>query len=87
MSKVAFWESSDEYQLNVSCLKREALADHLSVMVLGIFSPTILLASVPSTLDIDFRTVTLATLSELHVPFKVTCDATGNCQCMCSVMK
>lgn len=78
-SKACFWESKDEYQLDISCLRPEALADHLAVTVLGIFAPTVLMAPTPASHSIDFRTATPAQLSDLTCPFRIPLDRIGVC--------
>lgn len=77
VSKTTFWGTKDCYELDVSCLTKEALADHLAVTILGIFPQNILLTSVPCTYAIDFRTVTAAAIGDLTIPLDLACDKTG----------
>jgi hypothetical protein len=77
VSKTTFWATKDCYQLDVSCLTKEALADHLAVTILGIFSQSILLTSKPCSFDIDFRSVTPAALGDLTIPLELACDKSG----------
>jgi hypothetical protein len=76
-SKVEFWHSKDLYGLDVSVLTPEALADHFAVTIVGVFSPSLLVAATPSHQFVDFMTATLDSVSTLRLNFSVVADRAG----------
>ena len=73
-AKVAFWESSDFYGINLSALQEEARAQHFGQPVIGSFDPSLLLTPCgvadAATHDVDFQTCSVEDLQEIEIPFE-----------------
>ena len=68
-----FWTQTDFFGIDLTCLKDDAVSDHFSRPVVGVFDPSILL-STSCSYDIDLKTVSAAELQHVRIPFSFTID-------------
>eukprot|EP00947_MAST-08B_sp_MAST-8B-sp1_P002657 g2657.t1 len=72
--KVVFWEQSDFYGVDVSCMKAAARKEAFAQPVVGYFDPKILLSSATVTHTIDFTTITVEGFHKIHIPYSFEID-------------
>ena len=78
--KTEFWNSTNLYGLDVSCLTQEASAHHFAVTVIGVFAPSMLLAPGVVSRTVDFATLPSAEAVDLTLPFSSVADHDGQCR-------
>lgn len=77
MAKVAFWNQTAFYGVDLSAMKQRAVENHFSQPVVGYFPPEILLSSQPATHELDFKTVTAQQLDTFDMPFRFVIERTA----------
>lgn len=78
-SKVAFWQSTDFYGLDLTCLEPEAANDHFSQPVVGYVDPSSLLCASTVELTVDFAKDEPESLHEMVIPFDFISTRTAVC--------
>ena len=64
---------------DLTTMKQDAIAEHMSQPVVGYFSPKILLSEQTSNFFFDFHTCTVAELQTFEIPLNFKIDKTGIC--------
>jgi histone-arginine methyltransferase CARM1 len=79
VAKAAFWQSTDYYGLDISCLAEAAMRDHFAQPVVGLVDPASLLSTERATRVIDFSRDTPESLHLMELPLDFAVDKTGLC--------
>lgn len=66
-----FWKTQNFYGMDMTSLYSDALSEHFSQPVVGVFEPAILLSQQTATWEVDFRTVTEKDLHHIRIPFRL----------------
>jgi histone-arginine methyltransferase CARM1 len=77
MSKAMFWNNSNFYGVDLTCLVDEAKSNHMGQAVVGYFPKDILLSPDRATYVVDFNTATVESLSDFHIPLNFKVDRTS----------
>lgn len=77
--KAAFWDNHNFYGVDVSVLREDAVNEHVSQPVVGMFDPSFLIAKEYTKYPVDFRTITLEELYKIKIPFQTTVSETAIC--------
>lgn len=74
--KVAFWDNTSFYGVNLTALSGTSMDDHFSQPVVGYFDPSILIADTTATHTVDFSKDPVTSLNEINIPFTFTITRT-----------
>jgi histone-arginine methyltransferase CARM1 len=77
MAKAQFWNNSNFYGVDLTCLVDDAKSNHMGQAVVGYFSKEILLSSDRATYIVDFNKATVDSLSEFDIPLEFVVDRTS----------
>lgn len=79
VAKSVFWETTQFYGVDLSCLKHQARKEHLSQPIVGYISPESLLSHERAEYTINFQSCTIKQMKEFTIPFRFTINKTALC--------
>lgn len=77
--KTTFWNGQNYYGVDVSVLHPDAVTEHFSQPVVGMFDPSFLLSPDRGRFPVDFNKISLEELHTIDIPFRVAITRTALC--------
>jgi histone-arginine methyltransferase CARM1 len=77
LGKIDFWDTTDFYGIDMSCLLQKAKKEYFSQAVVGTFPPSALLSPHRTVHEVDFGFVSNTELQQFAIPFSFYIDKTA----------